>query len=72
MGGKVVTLCDRIAELEPSSITQGAGAVRGVEVFVELVGELAVVAGFSDLVPRRRIGGEKGFFLTLSLDPNSY
>lgn len=56
----MVTLCDRIAELEPSSITQGAGAVRGVEVFVELVGELAVVAGFGEVVPRRRIGGEEG------------
>ena len=32
-------------------ITQGAGAVRGVEVFVELFGELAVVAGFGDVVP---------------------
>jgi hypothetical protein len=27
-------------------ITQGAGAVRGIEVFVELVGELALAAGF--------------------------
>ena len=41
-------------------ITQGAGAVRGVEVFVELVGELAVVARFGDVVPRRRIDGEEG------------
>ncbi len=41
-------------------ITQGAGAVRGVEVFVELVGELAVVAGFGDVVPRWRIRGEEG------------
>ena len=41
-------------------ITQGAGAVRGVEVFVELVGELAVVAGFGDVVPWRRIRGEEG------------
>jgi hypothetical protein len=41
-------------------ITQGAGAVRGVEVFVELVGELAVVAGFGEVVPRRRIRGEEG------------
>ncbi len=38
----------------------GAGAVGGVEMFVELVGELAVVAGFSDFVPRRRIRGEEG------------
>ena len=28
--------------------------------FVELVGELAVVAGFGDVVPRRRIRGEEG------------
>ncbi|MBL9180587.1 MAG: hypothetical protein JNN17_00405 [Verrucomicrobiaceae bacterium] len=41
-------------------ITQGAGAVRGVEVFVEPVGELAVAAGFGDVVPRRRIRGEEG------------
>lgn len=41
-------------------ITQGAGAVRGVEGFVELVGELTVVAGFGDVVPRRRIRGEEG------------
>jgi hypothetical protein len=34
--------------------------VRGVEGFVELVGELAVVAGFGDVVPRRRIRGEEG------------
>ena len=43
-----------------SWITQGAGALRGVEVFVELVGELAVVAGFGDVAPRRRIRGEEG------------
>jgi len=41
-------------------ITQSAGAVRGVEVFVELVGELAVVAGFGDFAPRRRIRSEEG------------
>jgi hypothetical protein len=41
-------------------ITQGAGAVRGVEVFVELVVERAVVAGFGDVVPRRQIRGEEG------------
>lgn len=41
-------------------ITQSAGAVRGVEVFVDLVGELAVVAGFGDFVPRRWVGGEEG------------
>ena len=34
--------------------------MRGVEVFVEFVGELAVVAGFGDFVPRRRIRGEEG------------
>ena len=28
--------------------------------FVELVGEWAVVAGFGDVVPRRRIRGEEG------------
>lgn len=47
-------------DLSEAWITQGAGAVRGVEVFVELVGELAVVAGFGDVVPRRRIRGEEG------------
>lgn len=41
-------------------ITQGAGAVRGVEVFADLVGEQAVVAGFSDVIPRRRIRGKEG------------
>ncbi|MBK8093109.1 MAG: hypothetical protein IPK32_14260 [Verrucomicrobiaceae bacterium] len=33
-------------DLSEAWITQGAGAVRGVEMFVELIGELAVVAGF--------------------------
>jgi hypothetical protein len=47
-------------DLGEAWITQGAGAVRGVEVFVELVGELAVVAGFGDFIPRRRIRGEEG------------
>ncbi len=47
-------------DLSEGWITQGAGAVRGVEMFVELVGELAVVAGFGDFVPRRRIGGLEG------------
>jgi hypothetical protein len=47
-------------DLGEAGITQGAGAVRGVEVFVELVGELAVVAGFGDFVPRWRIRGEEG------------
>jgi hypothetical protein len=47
-------------DLSEAWITQGAGAVRGVEVFVELVGELAVVAGFGEVVPRRRIRGEEG------------
>ena len=46
-------------ELGEAWITQGAGAVRGGEVLVELVGELAVVAGFGDVVPRRRIRGEE-------------
>ena len=45
-------------DLSEAGATQGAGAVRGGEVFVELVGELAVVSGFSDVVPRRRIRGE--------------
>jgi hypothetical protein len=31
-----------------------------VEVFVELVGELAVVAGFGEVVPRWWIRGEEG------------
>lgn len=34
--------------------------MRGVEVFVELVGGLAVAAGFGEVVPRRRIRGEEG------------
>jgi hypothetical protein len=41
-------------DLSEAWITQGAGAVGGV------VGELAVVAGFGDVVPRRRIGGQEG------------
>lgn len=47
-------------DLGEAWITQGAGAVHGVEVFVELVGELAVVAGFGDFLPRQRIRGEEG------------
>lgn len=47
-------------DLGEAWMTQGAGAVRGVEVFVELVGELAMVAGFGDFVPRRWIRGEEG------------
>lgn len=47
-------------DLGEAWISQGEGAVRGVEVFVEFVGELTVVAGFGDVVPRRRIGGEEG------------
>jgi len=47
-------------DLSEAWITQGAGAVGGVEVFVELVGKLTVVAGFGDVVPRRRIRGEEG------------
>jgi hypothetical protein len=35
-------------DLGEATITQGAGAVRGVEVFVELVGERGVVADFGD------------------------
>jgi hypothetical protein len=46
--------------LSEAWITQGAGAVRSVEMFVEFVGELAVVAGFADFVPRWRIRGEEG------------
>lgn len=34
--------------------------MRGFEVFVELVGELAVVTGFGDIVSRQRIRGEEG------------
>ena len=49
-------------------ITQGAGAVRGVEVFVELVGERAVVAGFGDVVPRRRIRDDEGLAGLISED----
>ena len=47
-------------DLSDAWITQGAGAVRGVEVFVELVGEQAVVAGFGDVVPWWRIRGKEG------------
>ena len=47
-------------DLSEAWITQGAGAVRGVEVFVELVGERAVVAGFGEVVPRWWIRGEEG------------
>ncbi len=45
-------------DLGKAWITQDAGAVRGVEVLVELVGELAVVAHFGDVIPRQWIGGE--------------
>ena len=41
-------------------LTQGVGAVGGVEVFVELVGERAVVAGFGEVVPGWWIGAEEG------------
>lgn len=41
-------------------VSQGAGTFGGVGVFVELVGELALVKGAGDVIPRRRIGGEKG------------
>ena len=47
-------------DLGEAWISQGEGAVRGVEVFVEFVGELTVVAGFGDVVPRRRIRVEEG------------
>ena len=62
---EVVALAVEVMEavgdnLGEAGITQGAGAVGGVEVFVELVGELAVVASFGDLVPRWLIHGEEG------------
>lgn len=41
-------------------LSQGAGAVRGVEVFVEHLGERAVVAGFGEVVPGWWIRGEEG------------
>ncbi|WP_395719566.1 hypothetical protein [Prosthecobacter sp.] len=47
-------------DLSEMWITQGAGAVGGGEVFVELVGERAVVAGFGEVVPGWWIRGEKG------------
>lgn len=47
-------------DLGEAWITQGAGAVAGVEILIEPVGELAVVAGLGDLVPRRRIRDEEG------------
>ena len=47
-------------DLGNMGITQGAGTVGSVEVFVEFVGELTVIAGFGDVVPRRRIRGEEG------------
>ena len=40
--------------------TQGVGAVGGVEVFVELVGERAVVEGVGEVVPGWWIRGEEG------------
>ena len=62
---KVVALAVEVMQavgddLREAWLTQDAGAVGGVEVFVELVGELAVVAGFSDFVPRWWIRGEEG------------
>ena len=47
-------------DLSEAWITQGTVAVRGVEVFVELVGELALVAGFGDVIPWRRVRGQEG------------
>ena len=47
-------------DLSEAWIPQGTGAVRGVEVFFELVGEPDVVAGFGAFVPRRRVRGEEG------------
>jgi hypothetical protein len=47
-------------DLSEAWITQVAGAVGGVEVFVEFVGERAVVAGFGDFVPGWWIHGEEG------------
>ena len=47
-------------DLVEAWLSQGAGAVGGVEVFVELVGELAAVAGFGDRFPGWRIPGEEG------------
>jgi hypothetical protein len=47
-------------DLGEAWITQGAGAVGSVMVFVELVGEPAVVAGFGEVVPWRRVRGEEG------------
>jgi hypothetical protein len=43
-------------DLSEAWITQGARAVRGVEVFVEFVGELAVVAGFGDAKSTWQLG----------------
>jgi hypothetical protein len=47
-------------DLGEAGITQGAGAVRSVEVFVEFVGELAMVAGFGDFVPWWLVCSEEG------------
>ena len=47
-------------DLGDALITQRTAAVVGVEILVELVGELTVVAGFSDVIPRRGIRGEEG------------
>ncbi len=58
-------------DLGEAWITQVAGTVGGVEVFVELVGELAVVAGFGDVVPRRRIRGEEGVAVATQSSRNS-
>mgnify|MGYP000402615673 CR=1 FL=1 len=55
--GVMETINDDLGE---ALITQDARAVRGVEVLVELVGELAVVAHFGDVIPRQWIGGDEG------------
>ncbi len=51
-------------DLGEAWLSQGAGAVRGVEVFVELVGEPVVVAGFGEVVPGWWIGGHEGLAST--------
>jgi len=54
------SFCRFFIHLGGAWITQGAGAAGGGEGFGEFVGELAVVAGLGDVVPRWRIGGEEG------------
>ena len=54
------SFCRSFICLGEARVSQGAGAVGGGEVFVEFVGERAVVAGFGEVVPGWWIRGEEG------------